>query len=326
MSDDSDTLRATVPEALAGTRLDLVALELLPAEVSRSRLGTWIRDGRLRVDGKVVATPGELVAEGQELALTPPRQQLVEPGSPLDPGILYEDEALAILDKPAGLVMHGTSAGDPQPSVASWLVQRYGSKLPIAQGANRPGVVHRLDRDTSGVCVVAFQPRVFEDLMQQFADRSVAKEYRALVYGEPRFESDWIEKRLMSDPRRPNRVRITRSWDAGTRDAATFWQVIERFHGYAALRLRPKTGRKHQIRAHLRSIDHPIVGDPIYRAKNYGLGMLPDGHPEVQRTLLHAYALRFEHPVSGETVTFRSDPPPDFEGLARFLREKLPPR
>lgn len=320
MSDAPDTLRAQVPEQLAGTRLDLVALEILPIEVSRSRLGTWIRDGRLRVDGGVVAVPGHLLETGQELALTPPRQQRVEPGSPLEPGIVYQDEHLAVLDKPPGLVMHGTSPGDPQPTVASWLVERFGPHLPIAQGANRPGVVHRLDRDTSGVCVVAFDTPTFEDLMQQFADRSVAKEYRALVYGEPRFESDWIEKRLMSDPRRPNRVKITRSYDSGTRDAATFWQVLERFDGYALLRLRPKTGRKHQIRAHLRSIDHPIVGDPIYRAKNYGLGMLPEGHPEVERTLLHAHALRFEHPVTGETVTFRSEPAPDFAGLADFLR------
>lgn len=326
MSDDPDTLRATVPEELAGSRLDLAVLEIVPIEVSRSRLGTWIRDGRVRVDGQVVATPGDPVAPGQEIAVTPPRQQLVEPGSPLEPGILYEDEHLAVLDKPPGLVMHGTSPGDPQPTVASWLVQRYGPHLPIAQGANRPGVVHRLDRDTSGVCVVAFETRSFEDLMQQFADRSVAKEYRALVYGDPRFESDWIEKRLMADPRRPNRVKITRSWDSGTRDAATFWQVIERFDGFAVLRLRPKTGRKHQIRAHLRSIDHPIVGDPIYRAKNYGLGMLPDGHPEVQRTLLHAYALRFEHPRTGETLTFRTDPPPDFEGVLAHLRRLRPPQ
>ena len=324
MSDVPDTLRATVPEELAGSRLDLVVLESVPIEVSRSRLGTWIRDGRVRVDGAVVAVPGEPVAPGQEIAVTPPRQQLVEPGSPLEPGILYEDEHLAVLDKPPGLVMHGTSAGDPQPTVASWLVQRYGPNLPIAQGANRPGVVHRLDRDTSGVCVVAFETRTFEDLMQQFADRSVAKEYRALIYGDPRFESDWIEKRLMADPRRPNRVKITRSWDSGIRDAATFWQVIERFDGFAVVRLRPKTGRKHQIRAHLRSIDHPIVGDPIYRAKNYGLGMLPDGHPEIRRTLLHAYALRFEHPRTGEILTIRTDPPPDFEGVLAHLRRLRP--
>lgn len=326
MSDDPDTKRATVPEELAGSRLDLAVLECVPIEVSRSRLGTWIRDGRVRVDGQVVATPGDPVEPGQKIEVTPPRQQLVEPGSPLEPGVLYEDEHLAVLDKPPGLVMHGTSPGDPQPTVASWLVQRYGNNLPIAQGANRPGVVHRLDRDTSGVCVVAFETHSFEDLMQQFADRSVAKEYRALIYGDPRFESDWIEKRLMADPRRPNRVKITRSWDSGTRDAATFWQVIERFDGFAVMRLRPKTGRKHQIRAHLRSIDHPIVGDPIYRAKNYGLGMLPDGHPEVQRTLLHAYALRFEHPRTGETLTFRTDPPPDFEGVLAHLRRLRPPQ
>ena len=324
MSDDPNTLCATVPEEFAGSRLDLAVLGCVPIEVTRSRLGTWIRDGRVRVDGAVMAEPGDLVTQGQELALRPPRQLIPEAGSALEPKLIYEDETLAILDKPAGLVMHGTSLGDRQASVASWLVSRYGPNLPIAQGADRPGIVHRLDRDTSGVCIVAFKKEAFEDLMQQFAERTVPKEYRALVYGVPRFESDWIEKRLSSDPRRPNRVKITRSYDKGTRDAATFWQVLERFDGFSVLRLRPKTGRKHQLRAHLCSIEHPIVGDPHYRAKNYGVGMMPDGHPDVERTLLHAHAIRFEHPTTGETVTFRSEPPEDFESVLAFLHENCP--
>jgi len=324
MSDDPDTLRAIVSKEHDGERLDLAALQSLSVEVSRSRLGTWIRDGRLRVDGEIVAVPGQLVATGQEMALTPPKRVVIEPGSPMEPIVLYQDEHLAVIDKPAGLVMHGMSPGDPQPSVATWLDDRFGPGLPIGQGAERPGIVHRLDRDTSGVCVVGFKVAAFEDLMAQFADRSVAKEYQAVVYGDPRFESDWVEKRLMADPRRPNLVKITRSFDSGTRDAATFWQIIERFDGYAYLRIRPRTGRKHQIRAHMRSLDHPIVGDPIYRARNYGLGMLPDGYPPVERTLLHAHALRFEHPATGEVLTFRSSPPEDFAALLQFLRDRLP--
>ncbi len=269
--------------------------------------------------------PGALVEAGQDLELQPPQMLVPEPGSPLEPTVLYQDEHLAVLDKPAGLVMHGTSPGDTQPTVASWLAERFGPGLPIGQGAERPGVVHRLDRDTSGVCVAGLTVPAFEELMAQFADRSVAKEYHTMVYGEPRFESDWIEKRLMADPRRPQRVRITRSFESGSRDAATFWQVLHRYRGFAYLRVRPRTGRKHQIRAHLRSIDHPVVGDPHYRARNYGLGMLPAGHPPVERTLLHAHALRFEHPASGEVLTFYAEPAPDLSALADFLAQAAPP-
>ena len=324
MSTLPDTLRALVAEDHAGQRLDVAALELLESGISRSRLGTWIRDGRLTVNGEVVSTPGTQVELGDQIELKPPRQLVIEQGSPLEPQILFEDEHLAVIDKPAGLVMHGVSFGDTQPTVASWLVQKYGNGLPIGQGAERPGIIHRLDRDTSGVCVVGKEKLAFEDLMQQFADRSVAKEYQALIYGEPRFESDWIEKRLVSDPRRPNLVKVTKSFDSGTRDAATFYQVIERYDGFTLLRLRPRTGRKHQIRAHLRSLDHPIIGDPIYRARNYGLGMLPAGYPAVERTLLHAKALRFEHPATGEILTFRADLPPDMADLVEFLRKQAP--
>ncbi len=324
MSTLPDTLRIQVPEDHPSQRLDLAAFELLQSGISRSRLGTWIRDGRMTVNGEATDAPAHPVEPGDVLELRPPRQMVIEQGSPLEPQILYEDDFLAVIDKPAGLVMHGTTFGDTQPTVASWLVQRYGNGLPIGQGAERPGVIHRLDRDTSGVCVVGRDKAAFEDLMEQFAERSVAKEYQALIYGAPRFESDWIEKRLMSDPRRPNLVKVTKSFDSGTRDAATYYQVLERFDGFALLRLRPRTGRKHQIRAHLRSLDHPIIGDPIYRARNYGLGMLPAGYPAVERTLLHARALRFEHPSTGEQMTFRSDLPPDMADLVEFLRTNAP--
>ena len=226
MSNLPDTLRARIPEGFESQRLDLAAMELLPSGVSRSRLGTWIRDGRLTVNGEIQPSPGAPVEAGDQLVLSPPRQLVIEAGSPLEPAVLFEDEHLAVIEKPAGLVMHGTSLGDTQPTVASWLVQRYGDQLPICQGSERPGIVHRLDRDTSGVCVVAFQTPAFEDLMEQFSERSVAKEYQAVVYGSPRFESDWIEKRLISDPRKPNLVKVTRSFDRGSRDAATFFQVL----------------------------------------------------------------------------------------------------
>lgn len=318
------SFRATVPADLDGQRLDKVAVALLGASVSRSRLSSWIRDGRLTVDGETLQKPGLLVLQGQELVLAPPNLEIPEPGSALEPGILYEDEHLAVLDKPAGLPMHGNSPGDAQMSVANWMMARYGKNLPIGQGAERPGIVHRLDRGTSGACVVAFDRQVFEDLQEQFAERSVEKEYHALCYGNPRFQGDWIDARLQADPKHPQQVRTTSRQDPSTRDAMTWWEQMEAFDGFVLMRVKPKTGRKHQIRVHLTSIGCPIVGDPFYRARNYGLGMLPDSCPEVERTLLHAAVIDFEHPVDGGRLRIQSEHPHVMRDVLAVLRKERP--
>lgn len=318
------SFRATVPADLDGQRLDKVAVALLGASVSRSRLSSWIRDGRLTVDGEALDKPGMVVSQGQELVLAPPSLEIPEPGSALEPGILYEDEHLAVLDKPAGLPMHGNSLGDAQMSVANWMMARYGDGLPIGQGAERPGIVHRLDRGTSGACVVAFTKKAFEDLQEQFAERSVEKEYHAVCYGTPRFQGDWIDARLQADQKHPQQVRTTSGTDRSTRDALTWWEQIEAFDGFVFLRVKPKTGRKHQIRVHLTSIDCPIVGDPYYRARNFGIGMLPESSPKVERTLLHAAILDFEHPVNGGRMRIQSDHPPVMKEVLECLRRERP--
>ncbi|MBT7011563.1 MAG: RluA family pseudouridine synthase, partial [Planctomycetes bacterium] len=188
MPDTNPPTAAVVPQDCDGLRLDRVATTLLSNGVSRSRMQAWIREGRLRIDGVPVDKPGFLVEAEQRLDLEVPVLEVPEPGSPLEPTVLFEDEYLAVIDKPSGLTMHGRTAGDHQATVASWLVDRYGDNLPIGQGAERPGIVHRLDKDTSGVCLVAFQKNTFEDLVAQFRDRSIDKEYRALCYGKPRFQ------------------------------------------------------------------------------------------------------------------------------------------
>lgn len=319
-------LHSAIPAGLRGERLDVVALELLRPAVSRSRLQGWIREGCLRVNGEVERRPGLAVEAGWQLELLPPAPEVPEPGSGLEPRLIHEDEWLAVLDKPAGLPMHGNSPGDPQASVAHWLRARYGAGLPISQGADRPGIVHRLDRETSGVCVVGRERAAFEDLMAQFAERSVKKEYLALCYGRPRFRSDWVELRLTPDPTRPNRQRVTRSEDAESRDARTFWEVAEWFEGFALLRVRPETGRRHQVRVHLAALDLPVIGDPLYKARNFGPGMLPPGAPPVERTLLHAHRLEFEHPATSERLSFTAEPPADFAALLEHLRAHAPVR
>lgn len=318
------SLRAEVPARLRGARLDAAALELLQPPVSRSRLQGWIRDGCLRVDGAVQRRPGLAVEEGWTLELAPPAPRSPAPGSGQEPRILREDGQFVLLDKPSGLPMHGTSPGDPRPSVAHWLVARYGDRLPIGQGADRPGIVHRLDRDTSGVCVAARTREALEDLMAQFAERSVEKEYLALCYGAPRFRSDWVDARLVPDKRQPNRQRTTRSEEPDTRDALTYWECRERFDGFALILARPKTGRRHQVRVHLASVDLPVIGDPLYHARNFGPGLLPPGAPPPGRTLLHAARIAFDHPAGGERVVGEAPLPADMSDLLAALRAEAP--
>ncbi|RMH02829.1 MAG: RluA family pseudouridine synthase [Planctomycetota bacterium] len=314
--------RVEVPPALHGERLDKALTELLGGALSRSQVGRRIRLGLARVDGRVVRRTGLPVEAGQRLELAEP--ELGEEGGFPEPEVLYADAHLAVLAKPPGLPMHGNYAGDRRPSVARFLEQRFGPGLPANQGAERPGIVHRLDAGTSGVCVVALEQRCFLDLMQQFADREVEKEYQAVCYGRPRFRSDWIEKRLARDERRPERVRVTRSTGPESRDAVTYWERIRLFAGFAHLRVRPRTGRMHQIRVHLASVGLPIVGDPLYRARNYGPGMFPPGAPPVRRPLLHARRLAFEHPASGEAVAFEAPPPEDYAAFLACLEQALP--
>ena len=319
-----DPLEAVVPTERHGERLDRFLADAAEGAWSRTRIADWVREGLLTIDGVVVDRPGHRLEAGQFLRLVPPEPEAAEPGSQMEPVVLHEEETFAVIDKPAGLPMHGNSPGDPQASVANWLRQRWGPDLPIGQGAERPGIVHRLDRGTSGVCVVAFRTDVFEDLMAQFAERAVEKEYLALCYGRPRFQSDWIERRLGADPRRPGLVRATNSTEPGTRDALTFWEVQEGFDGFALLRVKPRTGRKHQIRVHLADAGLPLIGDPAYRARNHGSGQLPAGCPPVERTLLHAYKLRLEHPIEGGEVTYTADLPEPMRAVLRHLREHAP--
>lgn len=317
-------LHASVTSSQRGQRLDVAGLELLQAGVSRSRLQAWIRAGCLRVNGEIERRPGLAVETGWELELLPPPPEVPVTGSGLAPKVLFEDEHLVLLDKPSGLMMHGTSPGDARPSVAHWLVAHYGAQLPIGQGADRPGIVHRLDRETSGVCVAARTKEALEDLMGQFAERTVEKEYLALCYGTPRFQSDWIEARLVPDRNKPNRQRVTTSVEPQTRDALTYWEVHERFAGFAMVAAQPKTGRRHQIRVHLASVDLPVIGDSLYQARNFGPGMLPAGAPTPERAMLHAARLAFEHPETGERIVTESPLHDDMQALLEALRVGAP--
>src|SRR5690606_34803257 len=179
----------------------------------------------------------------------------------------------------------------------------------------------RLDKETSGVMVLARSDEAMHFLKAQFRARAVDKEYRAIVYGTPRFDSDWVERNLAPHPQKGDRMIAVAE---GGREAQTFYAVVERFAGFTHVRCEPKTGRTHQIRVHMASLGHSLVGDRLYRSRNAQQAGLPDGAPDPGRHCLHARRLAFEHPLTRERLAFEAPWPADLEALLAWLREHRP--
>jgi 23S rRNA pseudouridine1911/1915/1917 synthase len=271
----------------AGRRLDQWLHEHLP-EHSRSRIQDWIKSGRVQVNGGAVRASYSLRAGDavQVEPAEPPPLHAVPEAIPLV--ILYEDADVVAIDKPAGMVVH-SGAGIHSGTLVNALVHRFG-ELSGVGGAMRPGIVHRLDRFTSGVLLVAKNDAAHQNLSAQFSGRQVEKVYLALVHGQIKAESGRIDRPIARDPVR--RVRMTARLDEG-RAAWSEYRVLRRFEKFTLLEVRIGTGRTHQIRVHLSSIGHPVVGDTLYgAAKQESLG----------RYFLHAHRIRFRQPSSGEEV------------------------
>jgi len=279
-----------------------------------------VKAGHVRVDGAVVRRANQAVAAGAEVAVEvpdPSAQALAAADEPLS--VLFADEELLVIDKPAGLITHANAPGEGG-SLAERAQAQYGP-LPDPDGHERPGVVHRLDRMTSGVIVMARTQAALEALKLQFQERRVAKEYVALVAGDPRFDSDWIDAPIAPVEGHYNRFRAlpVDSEDEG-RPASTFYEVTDRLRGYAHLTCRPKTGRTHQIRVHLASIGLPILMDQRYARSNQIATRLPAGAPPLERQALHARRLEFQHPRTSERVAFEAPLAPDMQALLDWLR------
>lgn len=277
-----------------GKRLDAFLHERLP-EYSRSRLQSWIRGGRVRIDG-VADKPSTLIRGGEAIELEPanlPALNAYAEDIPLS--VLYEDAAVVAIDKPAGMVVHA-GAGVHGGTVVNALLHRF-SALSTVGGDLRPGIVHRLDRFTSGVLLVAKTDAAHRDLALQFSSRQVEKTYLALVEGALS-GGGHIEKPIARDP--ANRARMTARLATG-RHAITDWKAVERFREFTFLEIRIGTGRTHQIRAHMAALGHPVAGDRLYGAKA----------SPWNRYFLHAHRLGFRSPASGERVVVESPLPPD---------------
>ncbi len=318
----------TVAGDLAGERLDRVLAANTP--LSRTRVKALILDGAVAVGGRTIRDPGHRVNAGDAIAVEVPQAEPAEPAAEAIPlAVLYEDSDIVAIDKPAGLVVH-PAAGHASGTLVNALIAHCGDSLSGIGGVKRPGIVHRLDKDTSGVLVVAKNDRAHHALAAQFADHGrtgpLERGYCALVWGAPERPKGSVAAPIDRHPHSRDRMAVRE----GGREAITHWQVLERYAGAAGrpvaafLECRLETGRTHQIRVHMAHLGHPLMGDPVYatgfRTKASQLGADAQAALEaLGRQALHAYLLAVAHPTTGERLEFRSELPADFARLRHAL-------
>ena len=328
---------ATVATAEAGERLDRVLAAHIK-ELSRSRLKALILAGHVAISGRTICDPSHRVNAGDAIAVAVPEAEPAVPGAEDIPlTVVYEDDDIIVIDKPRGLVVH-PAAGNWTGTLVNALVAHCGDSLSGIGGVRRPGIVHRLDKDTTGLMVVAKNDRAHRSLAAQFADHGrtgpLQRGYLAFVWGAPDRPKGVIDKPIDRHPQARDRMAVR----TGGREAVTLWEVLERYpadgkpaagpggKGAVAslIECRLKTGRTHQVRVHLAAIGHPLLGDetygPGFRTK---AALLSQGAKEsleaLSRQALHAYLLAVEHPASGEEMVFRSNLPPDLARLRLSL-------
>jgi 23S rRNA pseudouridine1911/1915/1917 synthase len=305
----------------AGTRLDSYLAARLSA-ISRSRIKTLILDGHVTRNGEVTRDASESVQPGAVYSLTPPAPEPATPqGQDIGLNILYEDAYLLVLDKPAGMVVH-PAPGNPDGTLVNALIAHCGDSLTGIGGEKRPGIVHRLDKDTSGVMVVAKTELAHTRLSAAFATRELERAYKALCWGVPSPTEGEIEGDIGRDPRERKRMAVV---TRNGKHARTKYRVIENFGlGAALVTCHLATGRTHQIRVHMAHIGHPLIGDPVYlkrrpAAAKYLAEPARSLALDFPRQALHAEILGFSHPITGISLRFTSPAPEDFLALEHAL-------
>lgn len=315
MGNSVSNICITLPESAAGVRLDRALADALPA-FSRERLKALMLSGAVQTaDGKRV-TPSQKVAGGETLVVTVPT------ATPADAmpqeialDIVYEDSDLIVIDKPAGLVVH-PAAGNFDGTLVNALLHHCAGQLSGIGGVARPGIVHRIDKDTSGLLVAAKTDLAHEGLARQFAVHSVGRLYAAVVAGRPIPPAGRIEGAIGRHPRHRKKMDIVA--DGRGKHAVTHYRTLQPLKDAALVECRLETGRTHQIRVHMASIGHPLLGDPLY-------GRARPGHRDTLRSLnfgrqaLHAKSLQFVHPRTQEKLAFESPIPTDIQELTRAL-------
>jgi len=318
-SDQEGLLKLKVGRSIKDRRIDKY-LHGRFSNFSRASLQKLIKEGSVKVNSESVKASFQL-SPGDVIELTLPEQEkkeIMPEEIPLD--ILYEDNSIIVINKQADLVVH-PARGNTHGTLVNALAY-YSNDLSNLRGKMRPGIIHRLDRNTTGVIVVAKNNRAHYKVAKQFQDRVVQKTYLAIVHGCPDLHADRISAPLGVHPRMREKYAIR---PAVGKEAITFYEVLEEFRGYSLVKLNPKTGRTHQIRIHLSYIKHPIVGDDMYGGKVVYEWQLADREPAAQdpamnRPALHAHTLEFKHPTNGKVMNFQAPLPEDMKSLLEMLR------
>ena len=319
MSTATDTRRRfTVARAEARARLDRILADHVPA-LSRSRLKNLIETGRVSISGETITEPGYRVKPGQAVTLIiPPPVDETPRAQAIPLQVAYEDGDLIVVDKPAGLVVH-PAPGNPDRTLVNALLAHCGASLSGIGGVRRPGIVHRLDKDTSGLMVAAKHDAAHHGLSAQFAARRLSRTYNAVVWGVPRPREGRIDGAIGRDPRNRKRMAVRTS---GGKPAATRYRLLQSSGArWSLVECRLETGRTHQIRVHMAHAGHPLLCDALYGgARRRGQGdRLRAALALCPRQALHAARLAFVHPVSGAELAFESPLPADMRALIAAL-------
>lgn len=313
--DQSFERRLTADEA--GERLDVFVSRWLP-DVTRSRVQNLLSEGMILVDGKTVKAGYKLKTGNLVQVVLPQLKELSAEPEAMDLEILYEDDDLAIVNKPRGLVVH-PAAGHESGTLVNGLLHHFQGKLSGINGVMRPGIVHRIDKDTSGLLVICKSDRAHQGLSDLLKDHDIERVYHAVVHGSFSKTEGTVDAPIgrMDSDRKKMCVR------ADGRRAITHYRVLEQYDGFSYVELRLETGRTHQIRVHMRSIGHPLLGDEVYGAakENTKLEKMLKGKDFWPGQILHAKVLGFVHPVSGEYIEFNSELPAYFQTVLEYLQK-----
>jgi len=306
---EDNIYHVTVEKEHQGTRIDLVLSAALE-DTSRSYIQKMIEDGNVKINGNVCLSKKEKVDTGNEIEIAVPEPKTIsaEPEDiPID--IVYEDDDVIVVNKPKGMVVH-PAPGNESGTLVNALMFHCGSRLSTINGVIRPGIVHRIDKDTSGLLMVAKTDTAHRRLAKQLEEHSLLRGYRAVVFSNIKQDSGRIDAPIGRDPANRLRMAVT---EHNSKNAVTNYKVTERFGKFTAIEAHLETGRTHQIRVHMAYIKHPLLGDRLYGSARQPYGA--DGQ------MLHAYQLGFIHPSTGEQLEFIAQPPQEFTAILEKIRK-----
>lgn len=298
-----------IDEDMKGARLDVV-LSLALEELSRNHVQKLIESGNVLVNGQICTIKKLQLKAGDQIEIDVPEPEMVEiiaEDIPLN--ILYEDEDMMVVNKPKGIVVH-PGAGNQAGTLVNAVMFHCGESLSSINGVVRPGIVHRIDKDTSGLLMIAKNDKAHQSLAKQLAEHTITRSYRAIVYNNFNQDEGTIERPIGRDPKNRLKQAVT---ECNSRRAVTHYRVLERFGDFTYIEVKLETGRTHQIRVHMAYVKHPLLGDQVYGPQKKYFGVVTQ--------MLHAQKIGFIHPSSGEYMEFESELPEEFARVLRKLKE-----